>query len=366
LKITFPHMGNVYIAAKFLMDGLGIDYVIPPLNSKRALEIGTLYSPEEICLPFKIMMGNYIESIEKGADTVILTGSCGPCRFGEYAELQMKILKKLGKNLDFIVFDLPSDIGFDELKRRIDKIALKSPKNKKEKVLALLDAYKIINLIDSLETKAKYKAGYEKEKGECKRLLNECKKEVLKTNNPKEAISILKEYHRRIDNLKIDKSKNPIKVAIIGEIYTIIEPFSNLYIEDKLMDMGVSTKRTLSPSWWVYNTVLLSPLKLTARKIRKSAKEYLPIGIGGHGQECVGEAILSYKEGFDGAIQIFPLGCMPEIVSKSILPSISKDKDFPILSLVVDEMTGEAGYQTRIEAFIDLLERRRRYVLSRS
>lgn len=85
--------------------------------------------------------------------------------------------------------------------------------------------------------------------------------------------------------------------------------------------------------------------------------------IGGHAKECIGEAILSYREGFDGAIQIFPLGCMPEIVSKSILPAISRDCDFPIMSLVVDDMTGEAGYITRLEAFIDLLERRRENVL---
>ena len=28
------------------------------------------------------MIGNYIQAIEKGADTVILPGSCGPCRLG--------------------------------------------------------------------------------------------------------------------------------------------------------------------------------------------------------------------------------------------------------------------------------------------
>lgn len=31
----------------------------------------------------------------------------------------------------------------------------------------------------------------------------------------------------------------------------------------------------------------------------------------------------------------------------------------PILTLLIDEMTGEAGYITRIEAFIDMLKRRR-------
>ena len=52
MKVTIPHMGNVYIAAKALFEGLGVDYVIPPLNSRAALEIGSLF-PEEICLPFE-------------------------------------------------------------------------------------------------------------------------------------------------------------------------------------------------------------------------------------------------------------------------------------------------------------------------
>ena len=36
MKITFPNLGNTYIAAKVLFDGLGIEYVIPPVNNKEA------------------------------------------------------------------------------------------------------------------------------------------------------------------------------------------------------------------------------------------------------------------------------------------------------------------------------------------
>ncbi|OFI05916.1 hypothetical protein CLOACE_14610 [Clostridium acetireducens DSM 10703] len=364
MKITFPHMGNVCLAAKALFDGLGIDYIMPPLNSKLALEIGSLYSPEDICLPFKIMIGNYMQAIEKGADTVILTGSCGPCRFGEYCEMQMNLLKKLGHDIDFIVMDMPKDIGKKELLNRINKISSKSKKTKLEKVKALFNALKVINLIDEIEAKAHYMAGYEIVKGQCRKILSNCKMESLKCKKTEDMINLLLYYKDKIDNVSIDKNKKPIKIAIIGEIYTIIEPFSNLCIEDKLMEYGVSTKRELTPSWWVKN-MALSPVKLNQLEIKKYANEYLSFQIGGHARECIGEAILAHKKGFDGAIQIFPMGCMPEIVSKSILPKISKDKDFPIMTLVVDEMTGEAGYITRIEAFVDLLERRKDNVLSR-
>ncbi|WP_125153586.1 2-hydroxyglutaryl-CoA dehydratase [Clostridium rectalis] len=362
MKLTFPHLGNASFAAKAIFDGLNIDYVIPPLSNKKALQIGAYYSPEEMCLPFKIILGNYIQSIESGADTVLITGSCGPCRFGEYCELHMNILKKLGYNVDFIVIDYPKDIGIKELLNRISKISSESPINTKDKFKTLYYANKVVTLMDRIEQKTRYLAGYEINKGECKLLLHKCKSDAFECNSPQEMVQLLKKYEGAVDNIKIDKNKNPLKIAIIGEIYTILEPFSNLYIEDKLMDYGVSTKRYLYPSWWVKDAAL-TPLKLNSLSIKNASRKYLPYYIGGFGRECVGEAVLSQKQGLHGAIQIFPVGCMPEIVSKSILPSISKDKDFPIMSLIVDEMTGEAGFVTRIEAFLDLLERRKDYVL---
>ncbi|MFL0196373.1 2-hydroxyglutaryl-CoA dehydratase [Clostridium sp. WILCCON 0269] len=362
MKITFPHLGNTYLAAKAVFDGLGIDYIIPPLSNKKALEIGALYSPEEICLPFKIMIGNYIHSIEKGADTILIVGSCGPCRFGEYCELQINLLKKLGYNLNFIVIDYPKDIGIKELMRRIISITSNSKKSTAEKLKIASLGIKIINLIDNIESKAKLLSGYELKKGECKNILKQCKEKAFKSTSPKEMLYILKEHMEKLNKLPICKNKTPLKISIIGEIYTIIEPFSNLFIEDKLMDYGVSTVRCITPSWWIKNTAL-SALNLNSLNIRRASKEYLPFYIGGHARECIGEAVLANEKGFDGAIQIFPMGCMPEIVSKSILPTISKDKNFPILTLIVDEMTGEAGYITRIEAFLDLLERRKNNVL---
>ena len=47
---------------------------------------------------------------------------------------------------------------------------------------------------------------------------------------------------------------------------------------------------------------------------------------------------------------------MPEIAAGCILPKIQSDFNIPILSLVIDEMTAETGYITRLEAFYDLLE----------
>ena len=37
-----------------------------------------------------------------------------------------------------------------------------------------------------------------------------------------------------------------------------------------------------------------------------------------------------------------------------------EDCEIPILPLILDEQTGRAGYITRIEAFVDLMRRRKR------
>ncbi len=361
MKITIPHLGNVYIAAKILFDGLGIDYVIPPLNNQEALFLGSKYSPEEICLPFKLMIGNYLAGIHQGADTVLLVGSCGPCRFGEYAELQVKILQQLGHKVEFIVVDPVKSVGIREFTARLRRVAAFSRKTSAQKLHAVGLAYTAMKLIDGIEGEAHWRAGFEKNPGDCKRLVNCCKQDVLHCDDPDSAVELLRKYDHEVKNIPVSSNKNPLKIAVIGEIYTVIEPFTNFYIEDALMGMGIATSRHLTPTWWVQD-MLLKIIGMNSRDLLKASDEYLPLYIGGHARECIGEAVLAARDGMDGAIQIFPMGCMPEIVSKAILPSVSRDKNLPVLTLVVDEMTGEAGYMTRVEAFIDLLERRRSHV----
>ncbi|MFY9273306.1 MAG: hypothetical protein WAO37_09920, partial [Thermacetogeniaceae bacterium] len=45
--------------------------------------------------------------------------------------------------------------------------------------------------------------------------------------------------------------------------------------------------------------------------------------------------------------------CMPEIVAHSVFPALAKDYDIPLLTFYLDEHSGEAGIQTRLEAFLD-------------
>ena len=354
MVITLPRLGNTHIAMRALFDALGIACVIPE-NNRAILQLGVANAPEDMCLPFKIMMGGFITAIEQGADTVLLTGSCGPCRFGEYGELFGRLLKKAGYSAEVIVIDAPSEIGMKTLLERLGHIARASKAPRLVKVKALGQAYRILALADALDAAAHSTAGYERDAGACGRELAACRRETAMCRGPREAFGILDKHWRRIQRIAKDPEKAPLRVAVVGEVYSMFEPFANLDIEDRLMRMGVSTERLLTPSWWLRD-LALKPLHLNSPEVRKASGPYLPVSVGGHARETIAHAVHARHTGMDGVIQIFPMGCMPEIVAKAALPRTG----LPVLTLVVDEMTGDAGYDTRIEAFLDMLAVRRR------
>ena len=91
----------------------------------------------------------------------------------------------------------------------------------------------------------------------------------------------------------------------------------------------------------------------------EAAWPYLRESVGGHGLETVGQTILAPSEGMDGVIHLYPFTCMPEIVAQNILVQGTRALDIPLLTIIASEQTGEAGVETRIEAFLELLAERR-------
>ncbi len=65
MRVTFPHIGNAYIAIRAMLESLGTDVVVPPQCTRRTLSLATKYSPEGNSLPFKLNLGNMIEGMER-------------------------------------------------------------------------------------------------------------------------------------------------------------------------------------------------------------------------------------------------------------------------------------------------------------
>lgn len=357
MKVTFPHMGNIYIFIKTLFDTLGVDYVIPPRSGKKSLELGSKYTPEMACIPLKINMGNFLEGIELGADTIVITGGCGPCRFGYYGEMHREILADMGKNVEVIIIEL-TDEGVGELIARLRKLF-------PDKSLAAImggfySGLRAIVMVDKLEKHGYYVRPREIDKGATDKIMKKFESDILKVKGKRAIYRLIRDTDKRLSDIEIDNSFVPLKVGIVGEIYTLIEPLTNINVDRILGNMGIEVDFSLTLSGWIIEHIIKGGLKLPRKMdFAKAAYPYIKTMIGGHAQETVGNTVLYSRRGFDGVIEIYPLTCMPEIVANSILPAVSRDFDMPVLTLVMDEITGEAGYRTRIDAFADMLKRKR-------
>lgn len=357
--VTFPHLGPVYLIAKLMLKDMGIAAVIPAVNGPEVLAKGKALAPEEMCLPFKFMIGNLMEAYESGARKVIMPATIGPCRLGEYGELLKQIMDKNGYEFQWILLDTPKAIGAQAFFNRVKEVSIEKNVSNAQSLNILRKSVKLMKQFDQTEAKVKELAGYAQNPKECVAIYRNMRKRLEAANSLNEGFLIVKDAQRQIVLLPTDKERSPICINVTGEIYTLIESAANQNLEEKLMLAGCSVKRRVTVSWWISHTV--NGIGSIAQK--KAGQKYLPYEIGGFAKETVEEIIGSPKNHCNGVIKVMPSGCMPEIVAKAACDRISQEKGIRILNLVFDEMTGSAGYETRLEAFIDMLERRQNVFL---
>ncbi|MDK2984664.1 MAG: hypothetical protein PWQ96_306 [Clostridia bacterium] len=348
-------MGFLNVTAKALFESFGLEVVVPPPCTKKTLSLGTKHAPEFACLPLKINIGNYIEAIEMGADTIIMGGGVGPCRFGYYAQIQKEILKDLGYDVDMIVLE-PPDAHFSEV---INKLKYITKSSWKEVLHGIYLAWTKTSAIDALEKILLKVRPRQLKWGQADKIFDWAVNKIDAAQSKHQVQMIVEETKQKLQNIPQDKNKQIVRVAVVGEIYTVLEPFVNCELEKKLGRLGVEVYRSIFLSSWINEHLLggLLPFKSSKRKHEKLAKPYLESFVGGHGRETISTAV-EFASRVDGLIQVAPLTCMPEIVAQSILPVVSNNLALPVMTLYVDEQTGEAGVVTRLEAFVDMIMRR--------
>jgi len=151
-----------------------------------------------------------------------------------------------------------------------------------------------------------------------------------------------------------------LRVGVVGDLYTMQEPFFNMNLERELGRLGIQVMR----SFWLSDAVgnLLQEKLLhrgqNVQRIR-AAEPYMSRDIGGFARRTVGDAALFAQTQVDGVIHLAPFSCTPEVMAHNALLTVQRECQVPILALSFDEHTGRAGFLTRLEAFVDILERRR-------
>ena len=359
IKVAFPHMGTISIAWSAGLRKIGVEPYVPPYTSKKTLSYGTKNSPEAICLPYKLILGNFIEAIEGGADYVAMITSPGICRLGEYGNNINSTLNDLGYKANYIELSL-----YDGIKGLYKFLKEISGKNDPVLIMRAINiTMRKIFVIDDLDKALSYYRAREIHIGDAEKNYKKALRIIDKADSTKELGKAYHEALKIIENTEIDENREVLYVDLTGEIFLVNDEFSNQNIERELGRMGVETRRSLTVGSFLKDAIIPKAFQNKETHLQRAermAKPYLMRDIGGDALECVSDVVFADYKGKDGIIHISPFTCMPEIMSQNIFPTMRMEHDIPILPLIMDEQTGRAGYITRLEAFVDLMRRKKR------
>lgn len=353
-KVTFPYLGASRLAFKMLLEDLGNEVVLPARPNRRTLSLGVSLAPEFACLPLKITLGTYVDALQRGAGLIVATGGVGPCRAGWYTAVQRPILEAAGYSFEMVTFE-PLSCG---VFRFLSNMARLNPARRSPLAVAQLvnRCWEQVKAFDDLERRLHFLRPREAVKGEVEKAFDEAVNWVGRARTVRDIRDAREAGLESMNSVDWDRGADPVKVGIVGEVYVVLEPATNLNMEGILGNLGVEVHRSIFLSGWTMDNAIHEG---GGHDVKKAALRYLPEMVGGHGQDSVGHTVIYAAEGIDGVVHLAPFTCIPEIVAKSILPRVSEDLDIPVISFFLDEQTGEAGVRTRLEAFVDLLKRRR-------
>jgi predicted nucleotide-binding protein (sugar kinase/HSP70/actin superfamily) len=131
------------------------------------------------------------------------------------------------------------------------------------------------------------------------------------------------------------------KIILISHPYNLYDEYVNLRIKERLEKFGV--------------------VPIFIEEIPTSNLEHLTSNFE-HPQfhwefakEIMEKIDFVLSRRIDGAIEISSFACGCDAVLKEFVEKKFKENKIPFLYLIIDEHTGEAGFQTRLEAFVDTI-----------
>ncbi len=225
---------------------------------------------------------------------------------------------------------------------------LKTNKEKLEycpKFFGIPDLAKIIVKSPILtETFDEKKEKFKKTLGRLGKKLNKNQREIGEAAK----IALLKEKEleeREKEGFLKEMEKKKKKIVLVSHPYNLYDDYVNLGVKEKL------EKLEAQPIF-----IEKVPMEKTQNQKPKTQNLGYPKFHWEFGKEIMEkiDRILDY--GIAGAIEISSFQCGCDAVLKEFVEKKFKENKVPFLYLLIDEQTGEAGIQTRLEAFMDTLK----------
>ncbi len=148
----------------------------------------------------------------------------------------------------------------------------------------------------------------------------------------------LKQWIREQEELS---RSDRIKILLVGHSYVLSDPYLQKPILDFLSDNGA---------------VCLRADRMDRAKARKACADFSPTCRWIMNEELIGSAVL-WKDKTDGIVLVSAFPCGPDSMTNELLTR--RLKGVPLLNLVLDEQSGMAGVETRLESFLDIISFRK-------
>ncbi len=324
MKIGIPRALSYYNFFPFwygFFTDLGIEIVLSDKTTKQTMSVGSSLVVPETCLPIKVYVGHILNLLDKGIDKIFVPSiqsiapkiyNCSKIR--GLPDLIRNVIKR-----DFTIIEATLD---------------KSEKNQGLYTF-LAEAVKPFGITDTER-------------------IREASKTAWKVYNnfhvmTRSGIPYKKALKSALENKVIiaENSKTyPINIALIAHGYNLYDERVSMKIFDKLEKLDVKVYTADQLTFEQMNE------GLNSMKSRLYwANEYELTGAAAH---------YIQDRQIDGLITINAFGCGPDSLMLERISRYSRKKNKPILHLSIDEQTGEAGFVTRIEAFVDMLYRKKR------
>jgi len=304
--ISYPWIGKKYSnIIKQSLENLGLDVQLPPKTTSKTINIGVKNSSEMMCFPYKVTLGNLVEALEEGANTLLMWDSGGECRLRHYHKLQEFTLRKM----EFDDFEMYGVSG-----KNVHGVLKKLSRRSSIKVLS-----------------------------------------EIYYNLPKR----LKKY----DHEKTNWSEDKPNIGIIGEIFCSCDEIINYGVEDKIRSYGANAFNSVTLTDFIGENVFgRERIQFGRGKkagFKKEANKYLNGTLGGHGYENICNLLELIDNNVDGIVHLLPLTCMPEVTVEPFISHICEENKVPLLRIPIDENNSEANLNTRLETFVELIKMKR-------
>lgn len=138
-----------------------------------------------------------------------------------------------------------------------------------------------------------------------------------------------------------------LRIAVLGHPYNLFDSFINFNLLERLSSVGIEilTLKHLDPA-----AIETEASRLAYPPYWTAAKELL-----------AGARLFLNSGSVDGVIYLIAFECGPDALLRVLIDSEARKRpEVAYMSLVLDEHTGEAGMNTRLEAFLDAISRRKK------